>query len=106
MRFKSLLTVAMLVAFSGMALADDDYNELKQQGYKDWKVTTIKKDFTGCKKGEVIKFDNGMSFKCSENEDHEVKDGNKVTILRHPSTGMCRVFIGDEDYEGQLMGIK
>lgn len=105
MRLKTFLAMTMLFGTTCIALADDDYAELKKQGYEDWKVTTIKEPFKGCRVGDVIKFDNDLSFQCTEGEEHEAKEGNKVTILKHP-LGFYKVFIGNEDYNGQLMGVK
>lgn len=107
MQKKLLLVVLTFACGSTLAMAANDMTELKKQGYQEWKTTTVKESFKGCKAGETVPFDNGLSFKCSEAEDHDTKkDGNKVTILKSKSGKSHKVFIGNECYKGQLMGVK
>lgn len=101
MSVRVLIGVVILASLNLAALADNDLAEAYAGGYKLWRKTNVKGPFTGCTVGKVIHFTNGMTFKCSENEDEENARG-EVTILKHPKTGTYKVFIDDDDYEGTL----
>jgi hypothetical protein len=105
MKLKSLAVISAVAFMSVPVFADDDLEEAYQAGYKDWKRTTVKGDFTGCSVGKTIQFTNGLSFVCEENEAAENAD-KQVLILKHPKTKAYKVFIGGEDYDGHLHGVK
>lgn len=105
MKLKSLAAISALALFSLPVFADDDLAEAYEAGYKDWKKTSVKGEFTGCTIGKAIPFTNGLSFICEENEEAESSD-KQVIILKHPKTGAYKVFIGGEDYDGHLHGVK
>jgi hypothetical protein len=42
----------------------------------------------------------------NNSEDHDKDDGNKVAIIRNKAQDLYKVFIGDDDYEGQILNLR
>ncbi|HEY9745607.1 MAG TPA: hypothetical protein V6C99_05265 [Oculatellaceae cyanobacterium] len=105
MNFKYLAVLSAFCLITTYVWAEDDLADAYREGYKLWRKTSVKGSFTGCTPGKVIQFTNGLSFQCHEKEDSDSRN-SEVKILKHPKTGRYKIFIGGEDYDGQLKGLK
>jgi hypothetical protein len=61
--------------------------------------TNISGDFNGCEFGKIYKFDNGLTFECSEyNYSYSYRPDVKIVLF----DGGYEVFIDDEEHDGTL----
>lgn len=87
------------ISFSATA---SDLEDLAKVGYAVIDETTIEDyDFEGCDYDQVIKFNNGLKFQCSEYNYH-YSYNPEVFILKHARYSDYKVIIDNKEFEGSL----
>lgn len=87
------------ISFSAIA---SDLEDLAKAGYAVTDETTVKGyDFKGCDYDQVIKFNNGLNFQCTEYKYH-YSYNPEVFILKHARYSDYKVIIDDEEFKGRL----
>lgn len=92
----------ILIALPQMAAAGE-LERLAERGYGVLEETSVSGDFEGCDYDKVIKFVNGMFFRCQTYRYHYAY-GARVHILANVRRGHDElvVMIDDEEYDGVL----